>query len=149
MKNTIFSSFFSSKYCIAVFTVVFLLSWFLVPKTVLHGWYLILAVLFTVSLALTITCIVRNVKERIAQARTYGTSLIGLVAAALGWSALQVCGVGASLCGATIGLGVVSSIFPGFLLHFLSSWSVLIVVLSVVAQWISLYVMRCFRKIER
>ena len=147
MKHTFFASLFSSGFCILIFAIVFALSWFLVPRMILHGWYIVLAAIFMVSFALTITCIIRIIKERVVQARTYGTSLIGLIAAALGLSALQVCGISMPLCGATIGLGIISSLFPGFLFHILAQWSVLIVMLSILAQWISLFIMHCFRRI--
>jgi hypothetical protein len=147
MKNLFIIDIFRSAYCVGVFVIVFLASALLIPKTMTHGYHLVLAIVFMFSFALTITCMVRNIKERIALARTYKTSLVGLIAAVLGLSALQVCGVAAPVCGATIGAGVIASLFPGFLFHFLSRWSVLIILLSIAAQWIALYFMNCFKRV--
>jgi hypothetical protein len=149
MKKTFLAHLFSSVYCVIVFTATFLLAWFLVPHSMLQGWYLLLAVIFTASLALTITCIIRNIKERIALARTYRTSVLGIVAVALGLSALQVCGIAAPICGASIGFGIVASIFPEVFFRFLSQWSVGIIAASIAAQWLSLYFMNCFRPTPR
>ncbi len=115
----------------------------------MHGFFHItLAVFFMISFAMTITCVVRNIKERVSQARTYGTSFFGLIALVLGLSALQVCGIGAPLCGATIGLGIVTWIFPEFLFRFLVGWSVPIIIISILAQWLAIYFMHCFKKIS-
>ena len=149
MKKTFLAGLFSSVYCVIVFTVAFLLAWFLVPHSMLYGWYLLLAVGFTASLALTITCIVRNIKERIAVARTYRTSVLGIIAVALGLSALQVCGIAAPICGASIGFGIVASLFPEIFFRCLSQWSVAIVIASIAVQWISLYFMNCFKPAVR
>lgn len=146
MENFWIVRIFSSTYCVVVFTATFLLSWLLVPSSMWYGWYPVLAVLFMASFALTVTCMVRNIKERIAVAKTYRTSLLGLIAAGIGLSALQVCGVAAPMCGASIGFGIVAAIFPGFLFSALSQWSIAIVVLSVAAQWVALFAMRCFRR---
>ena len=149
MKRTFLFNIFSSKYCVALFAAFFLASWFLVPHSVLHGGYVLLAILFAASFALTATCIIRNIKERIALARTYGTSLIGLLAAVVGLSALQVCGIAMPICGASIGFGIVASLFPEFFFHFLSHWSIAIVIVSIILQWISLYFMNCFKRIPK
>jgi hypothetical protein len=147
MKRSFLFEVFKSRYCAIVFAVSLFLSWFLIPKTMMNGFfYTTLAVLFMISFAMTVTCMVRNIKERILRARTYGTSFLGLIAIALGLSAVQVCGIGAPLCGATIGLGIATSIFPGFLFHFLVGWSVAIVISSILAQWLAIYFMDCFKK---
>lgn len=148
MKNLFIVDIFRSGYCVLVFAIVFLASALLIPETMTHGYHLLLAIAFMFSFALTITCMARNIKERIALARTYKTSILGLIAAVLGLSALQVCGIAAPVCGATIGAGIVASLFPGFLFHFLSDWSVPIILLSIAAQWMALYFMNCFKRIR-
>ncbi len=148
MKNIFLFDLFRSRFCLGIFIVVFIASGLLVPKTMTHGYHLLLAGAFMISFALTITCMARNIKERIALARTAQTSLLGIIAAVLGLSALQVCGVAAPVCGATIGAGVVASLFPGFLFHFLSDWSIPIILLSIAAQWTALYFMNCFKRVR-
>lgn len=149
MKNIFLFDLFRSRFCLVVFIAVFLASGLLVPETMTHGYHLLLAAAFMLSFALTITCMARNIKERIALARTYKTSVVGLIAAALGLSALQVCGVAAPVCGATLGAGVIASLFPGFFFHFLSDWSIPIIILSIAAQWVALYFMNCFKRVHR
>ena len=101
-----------SKYCEIVFLVSFFLSYFLIPKNVFHGWNQLLAYAFMLVFALTTTCIIRNIKEKILLARTYKSSILGIIAVALGLAALQVCGANAPVCGAAVGVGILSSIFP-------------------------------------
>lgn len=148
MKNIFLFDLFRSRYCLIVFVIVFLASGLLVPETMTHGYHILLAGAFMFSFALTVTCMARNIKERIALARTAKTSILGIVAAVLGLSALQVCGVAAPVCGATLGAGVVASLFPGFFFHFLSDWSIPIILLSIAAQWIALYFMNCFKRVH-
>lgn len=149
MKNIFLFDLFRSRFCLVVFIAVFLASGLLVPETMTHGYHVLLAAAFMISFALTITCMARNIKERIALARTAKTSLLGIIAAVLGLSALQVCGVAAPVCGATLGAGVIASLFPGFFFHFLSDWSIPIILLSIVAQWVALYFMNCFKRVHR
>jgi hypothetical protein len=57
----------------------------------------------------------RIIKERAKSAKKTGHSVVGVVMGLLGFSALHVCTIGLPFCGATIGLAVISSIFPVFL----------------------------------
>ncbi len=139
-----FLSVLKSNYCKSVFLITFVLSYFLIPDTVFNGWYYLVAVTFMTTFSLTIMCIVRSVKERLVLAKTYGGSLMTIIATAIGLSALQVCGVGAPICGASIGLGVVSAIFPGFMVEFLESYAVWIIIFSALIQVVGLYYMNCF-----
>lgn len=135
-----------SKYCIAVFVFSMVLSYFLIPSHVFYSWYTALALLFMVLFSLTLTCIVRNIKERIVLAKTYKSSLVGIIAIGLGLGALQVCGFGAPVCGAAVGFGVLSFIFPAAFEHVFSEYAVDILVLSIAFQFIALYFMNCFKK---
>jgi len=141
-------SIFKSKYCLIVFAISLFLSYFLIPKTVFYGWYKILAYTFMISFSLTITCIIRNVKEKILLAKTYKSSVIGIIATALGLTALQVCGVGAPVCGAAVGLGILSSIFPTVFVDVMSKYAVHIIVLSIIFQLVALYFMNCFKEVN-
>ena len=134
-----------SRYCILVFILSMILSYFLIPQKVFYGIYIILALLFMISFSLTLTCIVRNVKEKIMVARTYETSIVGVIAAAIGLASLQVCGIGAPICGATIGMGILSSIFPAFFVNILSDYAHYFIGISIILQLVSLYFMNCFK----
>ena len=137
-----------SNYCKAVFVIIFILSYFLVPEDVFVGYYILLAVAFMLSISLSLTCIIRNIKERVKLSRTYETSSISVIAAGIGLAALQVCGVGAPVCGASVGLGILSAIFPGVFVNFLQSYAVWIIVISIVLQLIALYEMNCFVRVS-
>ncbi len=146
MKKIYLLEVIKSSYCKLAFVVSLFVSYILIPPTVFNGVYSLVAVTFMVAFSLSIMCIVRNVKEKVLLARTYKSSLIGIIATALGISALQVCGVGAPVCGASIGLGVLSAIFPGFFVNFLEGYSIWILAATILLQVASLYFMKCFSK---
>lgn len=137
-----------SHYCQFVFLIIFIASGFLVPKSTFHGILLAVSLLFMITFAVTITCIVRNIKEKVKLAKSYRGSIIGIISTAVGLSALQVCGASAPVCAATIGMGVLSAIMPGFVIVFFVKYNTIILVLSIIAQLIALYTMRCFIKIN-
>ena len=140
---------FKSKYCIAAFILTLFLSYFLIPKTVFYGFYTLLAAIFMISFALSITCIIRNIKEKILLARTYESSVIGIIATALGLAALQVCGVGAPVCGAAVGFGILSSILPTAFIDIMSKYAVQFILISVIFQLVALYLMNCFKELNK
>ena len=137
-----------SHYCKIVFAAVFALSYFLVPQKIFYRWYTLLGIAFMAMFALTITCIVRNIKERVMLKRTSGGSILSMIAVAVGFAALEVCGVGAPVCGATIGLGIFSTLLPGVTLGFFEKYGVYIVITTIALQMISLYFMNCFKEFE-
>ena len=137
---------FRSKYCLAVLIFSLALGYYLIPKTIFYRWDRLLGYAFILSFALTTTCIVRNTKEKIVLAKTYKSSLASIIAIAVGLAALQACGVGAPVCGAAIGLGVLSFIFPSILIEKMGQYAVSIIVFSIAFQLISLYFMNCFKK---
>ncbi len=138
---------FKSYFCQIAFLLFLVGSYFLIPKNVFYGWYNVLAGLFMVAFALTLTCLARNIKEKVILAKTYKSSILGIIATALGLSVLQVCGVGAPVCGASIGAGVVSLFFPSFALNFFEKYSLYIIIGLITIQIIALYYMKCFVKI--
>ena len=140
---------FKSNYCKILFVLFFLGSYFLIPKTLFHGYLSLLAVLFMFSVSLTFTCLVRNTKERVLLAKTYKSSIIGLLATALGVSALQVCGIGAPVCGASVGLSIVSLIFPSVVVGFMDQYAVYLILVSIIVQILSLYYLKCFKHMCR
>ncbi len=95
--------------------------------------------------ALTLTCFVRNVKERAVEAWRHGSSILGIIMIIFGFGALQVCTIGSPVCGATIGAGIFALIFPGMALEFIEKYSLVIILASIVIQVIALYFMNCFK----
>lgn len=140
---------FKSKYCLLFFSLSLLLGYILIPKTVFYGWYTILAITFMTLFALAVTCIIRNVKEKIIVVKTYKSSIIGIIAVAIGLVALQACGVGAPICGAAVGFGILSSIFPSVLLWKISKYAIYLLEISIVFQGVALYFMNCFKQYKR
>jgi hypothetical protein len=135
-----------SHYCKLVFVIAFIISYFLVPEKIFYSWYTLLGITFMAVFALVIMCIIRNIKKKVLLARTYEGSIVSIIAIAIGLAALEVCGVGAPVCGATIGLGIFSALLPGVALGFFEKYGTYIVVGTIVLQVISLYFMNCFKK---
>lgn len=134
-----------SYYCKAVFLLALLASYFLIPEKVFYGFGYVLAIAFMFAFSLSVTCIIRNIKEKILLAKTYKYSIFHIILIALGLSAFQVCGIGAPVCGATVGIGVLSVIFPGVFIDFLGDYYEPIIIISIILQIIALYFMGCFK----
>ncbi|MGC9200726.1 MAG: hypothetical protein ACP5F8_02065 [Candidatus Aenigmatarchaeota archaeon] len=149
LRNTYIIKIFESHYCKIVFITLFLISYFLIPKSVFNGIYLPISVVYMILFALTMTCIVRNIKERIIIARKYQKSLVGLIASIIGLTSLQFCGVGSSACTITVGYGIISIIFPSFIVDFMEKYAFQTLIFSIILQIISLYLMKCFVEINK
>ena len=91
-----------SKYCKIVFLLSLILSYFLVPKHLVGFWWNLIVIVFILVFSFNMTCMVRNIKERIKVARTTTHSVINLIASGLGIMALQVCGTSGYFCSASI-----------------------------------------------
>ncbi|GEM_PF-693075 len=139
---------FKSKVCVLTFIIALIISYLLIPKKAFYGVYTIISVLFMISLALTITCIVRNTKEKVLLARTYESSIIGIIATAIGLASLQVCGVGAPVCGAAVGVGILASVMPYTLMSTITNHAGTLLIISIIFQITALYFMNCFKSIE-
>jgi len=145
MKTPYFIQILASFYCKIVFILAFGVSYFFLPPHVLYGHHAWLAIIFMIVFSFSLACIVRNIKEKVVLSRTYKTSVLSLILSILGFSAFQVCGLGASVCGLSAGAGVLAIFFPGFVLNFLSDNSTFIVSFSIVIQTFVLYSMNCFK----
>jgi len=99
-----------------------------------------------VTFSLSMMCLIRSIKDKVVLARTYKGSIVSIIATGLGLSAIQVCGVGAPVCGVSVGIGILSVIFPNFFIDFLTDYSVAIIIISIALQITSLYYMKCFLK---
>ena len=133
-----------SYYCKIVFGASFLGSYFLMPSKVFHGILIPLVLLFMLAFALSLTCVVRNIKERTILSKKSTGSLLSVLFAGVGLAALQMCVVGAPVCGASVGLGILAVIMPGVMFDVFSDFAVEILILSILLQTIVLYKMNCF-----
>lgn len=150
MKDLYIVFIFKSHYCKIIFLILLPLVYLLVPEGVFFGWFKFLGIVFVLSFALILTCMIRDVKEKVVSHKKNKTgSLFGIIAAAIGLSALQVCTVGAPVCGATIGLAFLSSILPAFAFKFLYNYAIWIILLSLGIQFISFYKMKCFVNVSK
>jgi len=147
MKNYYLLKILKSHYCKFVFLISLIGSYYLLPKKIFYKLYTLIGILFIVTTSLTITCLVRNIKEKIVSAKASGASLLGIISIIFGFGALQTCTIGVPICGTTIGGGIIGLIFPGFVFNLMEKYSVLIAMISIFIQLLSLYLMKCFQKI--
>jgi hypothetical protein len=136
---------FRSPFFIAVFTAVFLASLFIVPQHILTGEFFLLGVVFITLFSLNIACLVDVMRQRAKVARAKGSGIVGIVATAVGFIALQMCGVGGPLCGAFFGSIVFASVLPAGALHYFTGYAVYIVLAAIAMQVLSLYLMKCWK----
>jgi len=138
---------FKSHYCQFVFAISLLVTYFLVPKRIFYSYYTWIGVFFIITTSLTITCLVRSIKEKIISTKNSKLSLLGILSIILGFGALETCTIGAPVCGAAIGGGIIALIFPGFTFNFIEKYSIQVVLISLLIQLVNLYLMKCFKKI--
>lgn len=148
MKKYYLLGIFKSYYCQFVFLIALVGTYFLVPKKVFYGYYALIGIFFIIMASLTIACLVRTIKEKVLSAKASGASLLGILSIIFGFGALQACTIGAPVCGATIGGGIIALIFPGFAFSLIEKYSVLIVLISIFIQLLALYLMKCFQKMR-
>jgi L-asparagine transporter-like permease len=140
---------FRSLYCDIGFLVFFVLLLLFLPDKIFEGYLAILGILFSLVFALSLTCMMKTITERAKSAKRTGHSILGVIMGLLGFSALHVCTIGLPFCSATIGLAVISSIFPVFLLDYLYEYPYIIIAISLLIQIYSLYSMKCFKRVDR
>ena len=145
MKQITLTKVLKSDFCKAVFIVSAVLVYLIMPKKIFYEFYIIVGVLFIILSSLIITCFVRSIKDKVISAKQSGKSLLGIITIVLGFGAIHTCAIGAPVCGASIGAGLVALIFPGVALAFLEEHNILIITLTLVFQAIILYSMGCFK----
>lgn len=148
MKNIFLIKVAKSHYCKAVFLATLIGSYFLIPSKVFVGVYTWIAILFMLLFSMVFTCFVREIKEEIKNKRRYGVSFLGIVAGVAGFSAIQFCGVGAPVCGATLGVLFLSSVLPSFFVGILSGYSNLILIGAIGVQILTLIYLGCFKRVN-
>ena len=149
MKDIYLFKIFKSYYCILVFFVMTIISYFLIPDKIFYGYYSLVAVVFIIVFSLTFTCLIRSIKDKIVEHKKQNLKPIwGALIGLIGLSALQTCAIGAPVCGVSVGMAIVSAIFPAIAFDLINDYSLTILFLSICIQIISLYQMRCFKKIK-
>ncbi len=134
-----------SPYCKLIFALALLAALLLIPREAFVGIFLPMAVLFMLAFAANLTCIVRNIKEKILVERSYGASVVSIIASLLGAGALHICSAAASTCGGAIALWIISLIIPG-VAFFIEENSIIIIAVALAIQLVSLYFLKCFKK---
>lgn len=135
---------FHSRYCQAVFTATFIITLLLMPRHLFQGWLIVATIAYVASFSITVSCLVRETKERVAHAA--GHSFLSIIGAVLGYTALQVCGSGA-FCGATMGMGIISAILPKVALSLITQHAYVVLLISIFMQLIALFRMHCFQQL--
>lgn len=123
------------------------MGFYFLPKKVFFGWYILLASTFALLFAFTFTCLVRSIKDQIILHKKNKKPVLSALASLIGLSAFQVCGIGAPICGISIGAAVVSSIFPSFAFNIINDYALYIIYISIALQIFSLVQMKCFTQI--
>lgn len=139
---------FNSHYCKTVYLLALIGGYLLTPKSLFKGWLALLAIIFIMVFALSLTCIVRNIKERVKLAVTYKNSWISIIASAIGILALQVCTTSGFYCGASVLSGIMAIFIPNLVLVVLEDFSVVIIIASLLFQLYALYKMKCLGNIK-
>lgn len=132
-----------SHYCKFVFIISFFGGYFLLPEAIFHNQNRLLAIVYLFVFASLITCVVKSIKERVKLAQKSKSSVIGAVAAILGFSAFHFCGVAAPMCGITVGSGIVALIFPQLMYNFFEQHGFVIIYLSIIIQIAALFHLKC------
>lgn len=134
------------QYSRLIFALIFCLSYFLIPKKIFNGWYTLLGVTFMISFSLMVNCLVLQIKEKYEIQKSMGKHFVGIFFGLLGLSALQLCTVGASFCAVSLGTTIVAAFLPTIAIHFISKYAEVIIIISILVQFYTLYRMRCLRK---
>ncbi len=144
MKKINLLKILESKYCKGTFLISLIMATLITPAKIFYSWYTIIAVLFILTFSLTTTCTIRNIKDKTKTLIHQKKSIISIIAAILGISALQVCTIGAPVCTAA-SVGILAIIIPKFAISILSKYSVSIISLSIIIQIAALISMKCFK----
>ncbi len=132
-----------SKYCLGIFILMLGVGYLLIPKEVFAHTHVVVVIPFILLFAFSTACAARSIKERILLSENRG-SLIGIISSIIGITTLQVCGISGPMCGASVGVGILSVLFPGAIITLLRENSIGILISTMILQVVSLYMMRCF-----
>ncbi|MBD3250315.1 MAG: hypothetical protein GF381_01980 [Candidatus Pacebacteria bacterium] len=149
LSQTNFNQVMQSHWCKLVFLLSLFLAYWLIPTDALQGPYQLLVLVFMIGFAASLTCTIQAIKDSFKSHRVKEASFVSLVAGLLGLAAVQFCSINAVLCGSTIGVALLSAVLPSALfqlIHFNAVWLLLI---SIIAQLISLWHLGCFRSSQK
>lgn len=135
-----------SNYCKAIFVVSFFLGYFLLPEEVFYNVNRILALIYLLTFASLMTCVVRGLKEEINIAHKNKASVLGIISAVVGFAAFHACGIAAPICGMSAGLGIVALVFPNFLYSFLVDNGYLVIYFSLFIQLGAILSLKCLSR---
>lgn len=144
-----FQKIMQSHYCKIIFVIMLGVGYLLLPLEIIKGLYYLPAIIFMFLFALTFTCIIRNIKERIILQNKAKAPILIIIASAIGLSALQVCGLGGAVCGASLGLSILSFLLPNVALQFLTEYHIVFIIAAILLQILSLYFLRCFTEVKK
>lgn len=112
----------------------------MIPNQVFIAGFWWLAIPFIFLFALVCTCTIRNLTNSYSNK----VSKRGFIASALGFSALQVCGLSAYACSTAIGFTILAGILPHTILNIFQQYSIQIISISILIQIYALYQLKCF-----
>lgn len=134
-----------SHVCKLVFLLAFAGAYFLIPRRALSGDYGLLVIIFMLTFAASITCTLKNIKEKFSSGFKAGSSLLSIGASLIGLTAVQFCSVNAVMCGSTIGFSLIAAVLPHSAFHFFHFNAVPLLMVSTVIQLVSLWQIGCLR----
>lgn len=138
---------FSSHYCWLSLVLSFIIGYFLVPEKIFHGAWSIFGIVYALVFSIVLTCMIRVIKEKALNMKRTGAGIISVIGAILGLGAMQVCGIGAPICGATLGVSIFSIIAPGVSTALWQDFAIPLLFVSIILQIVSLYYLKCFKKV--
>ena len=144
LKNLVLFQIFKSTYCIFTFVLSLIIVSLLAPAKIFYHHNLI-GYAFIILTSLLITCLVRNIKEKVYSARINGASVLGILSIILGFGALEVCAMSAPVCGAYISTGILALFLPNIAFSFFEEYHMSIIFFSFLIQFFALYQMQCFK----
>lgn len=129
---------------IVLFVLLLVFGYFLTPKHIFLGNYKYLAYIFIVLFAILNYCILKTIYRNYVYNKKQKGFTKGVIASILGVSALQVCGLSAYACSTSIGFTILATFLPHTFLNFLQNYSVEIISISILIQFITIWHLKCF-----
>jgi len=129
---------------LVLFLILLVFGYFLTPQHIFIGNYKYLAYTFIVLFAILNYCIIKTIYRNYLFNKNQKGFTKGLIASILGVSALQVCGLSAYACSTSIGFTILATFLPHTFLTFLQDFSVQIIAISIVVQFITIWHLKCF-----
>ena len=118
------------------------------PKTIFfsNNWWL--AIVYILTSATLVTCVVKSIKEKIKYSHKQGLSLVAVIFSAFGIGVFHTCGIAAPVCGAGAGFALLSTILPGIAINWLYGYGIYIIYISLIFQIIALKYLHCFSDVR-